>query len=720
MLVLSSFSQQIKIFDIECDPGDFQFMYENYTEEIYIPVQITHDGITWQDVRLRIRGDSSKEYPKKSLKAFFDGEPFISGEVELNFNADYQDRSYMHSYLSSVVFNSAGIECTAIEHVILFLNGEFFGIYLLTQNVDASFLQSHGYTGNGNLYKAAFDGACLSVFDNIFYHWEKKQDGSEDRSDLAELIRNLNNCPDNEFYDFLGNTFEYNRLISVLGLNMLVANGSTYYHNYFLYHETGSQGKWCIFPWDLDRTFSSYSKWYPFHRSSGFWTPDNPLLERSLIDDQVFSDIKTRLAELSEELFNPDILFPVIDSIKALLLPYIPLDTTDQVENVAMWEEYVVSNRDFISDRYNELNYQMSHYPGNFRLNRHGEYHSPDEVINFSWSGSSDPGGLPVQYILYVSMDQDFEDSTTQIIEGINTKQYAFGPLTKEGKYYWMVEATNGSLTIEGFDNYNPVFVSKGIPPLVINEINYNSSSASNSEDWVEIFNPLDSAVSVSGWYFKDDDDSHKFTFPSGIVLGPQGYLVLCRDTAQFFEIFSDTINVAGNMDFGFRSEGELLRLYHPMGYLVDSLVYDSEFPWPATPNGNGPTLELINPSMNNALASSWDASAGTGTPGRRNSVYSPISISEKRIEPFDATLYPNPFLNSPEVFIDVREQCNLQLEIFDLKGRKVAGEFVRGMTPGLTRIKLDCEDLQAGVYNLLIIKDGFSSKAYKIIKTGP
>ena len=42
---------------------------------------------------------------------------------------------------------------------------------------------------------------------------------------------------------------------------------------------------------------------------------------------------------------------------------------------------------------------------------------------------------------------------------------------------------------------------------IVINEIIYNSPSNSNSEDWVELYNPTNETINLSIWEFHGDDD---------------------------------------------------------------------------------------------------------------------------------------------------------------------------------------------------------------------
>ena len=65
------------------------------------------------------------------------------------------------------------------------------------------------------------------------------------------------------------------------------------------------------------------------------------------------------------------------------------------------------------------------------------------------------------------------------------------------------------------------------------------------------------------------------------------------------------------------------MRLSNSDESLVDEVKYDNSPPWPTEPDGNGPTLELLHPSLDNKLGENWAASdSHGGTPGSVNSVY--------------------------------------------------------------------------------------------------
>ena len=71
-------------------------------------------------------------------------------------------------------------------------------------------------------------------------------------------------------------------------------------------------------------------------------------------------------------------------------------------------------------------------------------------------------------------------------------------------------------------------------------------------------------------------------------------------------------------------SEGERLTLRDAANAVVDEVDYRSEFPWPIAANGSGPSMELIQPGLDNDLGSSWASSLDpmAPSPGAANRVF--------------------------------------------------------------------------------------------------
>ena len=72
------------------------------------------------------------------------------------------------------------------------------------------------------------------------------------------------------------------------------------------------------------------------------------------------------------------------------------------------------------------------------------------------------------------------------------------------------------------------------------------------------------------------------------------------------------------------------VRIFDHDGILKDSVSYDDISPWPIEPDGNGPTLELISPDLDNTLAESWISSQYFGSPGEENTASLAYQSSNK------------------------------------------------------------------------------------------
>lgn len=142
----------------------------------------------------------------------------------------------------------------------------------------------------------------------------------------------------------------------------------------------------------------------------------------------------------------------------------------------------------------------------------------------------------------------------------------------------------------------------------VISEIFYHPADPGLAE-YVELTNPGRSPLDLSGYSF---GKGFTFTFPEGTLLNPSAYLVVAAGLntpgGAPAQIWS-----SGSLD----NAGETIQLLDPASNEIDRVSYEPKAPWPAEADGTGASLVLIHPRWNNALPSSWKASAATGgTPG--------------------------------------------------------------------------------------------------------
>ena len=172
---------------------------------------------------------------------------------------------------------------------------------------------------------------------------------------------------------------------------------------------------------------------------------------------------------------------------------------------------------------------------------------------------------------------------------------------------------------------------------VVINEIMYNSSFSPDIE-FIELYNTGPAAQNLVDWYLLDNSNAHPHCNLVG-TLAVGHYLVVAADTALFRARFPSVTNLNPNgfePGFGLGNSGDQVRLFDDNDHIRDSVAYLPSGDWPAAANGHGPSLELVNPLLDNTIGTNWLASADTGgTPGVVNSCYSanaaPVCDNGKR-----------------------------------------------------------------------------------------
>lgn len=162
---------------------------------------------------------------------------------------------------------------------------------------------------------------------------------------------------------------------------------------------------------------------------------------------------------------------------------------------------------------------------------------------------------------------------------------------------------------------------AQAVGDVVINELMYHPASDMDGHEFVELTNSGVITVDLSGWSFSAGFD---YTLPGGTLLPPGGYLVVAHDPQAVANQYGlDAGELLGPFEARRLSNaGERVALSDNLGQLVDQVIYADDSPWPGEPDGQGPSLELINPIFANDRACAWAASSGPGTPGAQNSVY--------------------------------------------------------------------------------------------------
>jgi hypothetical protein len=109
------------------------------------------------------------------------------------------------------------------------------------------------------------------------------------------------------------------------------------------------------------------------------------------------------------------------------------------------------------------------------------------------------------------------------------------------------------------------------------------------------------------------------YTFDSGISLAAGERIIVARSPAVFQSVYGTGINLAptGYSTANLSNGGERVVLLGPSGETLQDFTFDDIAPWPTSPDGFGPSLEIIDRLGDPANPANWRASAlAGGSPG--------------------------------------------------------------------------------------------------------
>ena len=299
--------------------------------------------------------------------------------------------------------------------------------------------------------------------------------------------------------------------------------------------------------------------------------------------------------------------------------------------------------------------------------------------------GGGANGGMDDRFDwLFVSQSILDETSSMYYVDGT---YWAFG---NDGNHFndAINDGNNNSVSAEMADalhdasDHLPVYMDVWFDDLtysdqgiVITEVMANPASVSDSYgEWFEVLNTTDSTIDMHGWSIKDlDGDEHQLTSGQATIPILSGeYLILAKNGDQ-------TQNGGVNVNYVYNgyslsnSEDEII-LLDASGAIVDEVHYSNGWPF-----SSGVSMEIHDPFNDNALIENWFSSTisygdgDTGSPGIPFD--GTLETEEILLSPsnFDlVSLYPNPFNPEVTIQVNVGEPGELNIDIFNLSGRRV------------------------------------------------
>ncbi len=304
------------------------------TEE-YEPATIVYRGHAYS-AEAKKRGKSSLTYPKNSYTLQFSaGDPFSEPEFAGGFvdkrkvvlTTPFDDNSYIRTRLAFDLWNrlEPGPFEVQTYSAVVFLDGEYHGLYTVTDHIDRYLAYAAGLAASGNLYKAVNHDANFRLTrweggakETLHDGYEKKEGLPEEGEpgafdDLEALVEFVATAPDAEFATGISARVDLDNYYAWWLLVTFIRAQDSAGKNSYHYHDETSL--WYTVPWDFNASFGQ--NWYTLRLDASTvqtYVDRNHLFERLLDDPSYGSYLRTRFAGELEEAFDRDSVLALVDS----------------------------------------------------------------------------------------------------------------------------------------------------------------------------------------------------------------------------------------------------------------------------------------------------------------------------------------------------------------------------------------------------------------------
>jgi regulation of enolase protein 1 (concanavalin A-like superfamily) len=649
-----------------------------YTHEVPVHVEFWEDNgvqALHQDAGMKLQGRVSRALPQKAMRFYARGEygaklfdyPLFATRPMDSYNhfllrSSGQDwySTYLRDAVFASVISNLHVDVQAYRPCMVFLNGNYWGIQNMRERVDDDFIAAR--------YNVSTDNIDFLEENSI-----PKQGSSKEYHWLVDTLASMD-MSEEQAYTFAGSHIDLDNFTDYSIAQIYAAAGDWPQYNQRYWRERSEQGRWRWILTDVDMGLGMYGDTLACRKDvlaiatspvqdAVVNPPYSTFLLRTLLANPKFkTNFINRAADVLNTTFARERFVHFIDSLADGIAADVPRHTERWNESIQNWENELEKFRYFVKNR---PGFVFEHFVRKFKL---GD--TVQVTLNTNIAGA---GFIRFSTLTHTSLPW----SGTYFTDVPVTATAIAAPGYRFVRWSLDELPDTASVTVELHTSVQltAIFAEDSEVEdtgVVINEIMYKPADDRDSKDWIELYNSSSTAVDLSKWVLKDDDDKHTFMIPDGTVLPANGYIVLCNDVTAFRTVYpTEQIALVGNISYGFGNPSDQVRLYDAAGILVDSVSYDAKAPWPTGASGTGRSIELLLPSLDNTLGQNWRTStSASGSPGRPNSletyIINPPTVSVA------LACYPNPMASQTLVYYRLEQTGSVRLSLWDYLGREV------------------------------------------------
>ncbi|MAO33043.1 MAG: hypothetical protein CL824_06000 [Crocinitomicaceae bacterium] len=693
---------------------------------------VSIDGANYDSVGIRYKGFSSVSVnriknPFNIKLDYIINDQNHRGHNKIKLSNVIQDPSFLREVLSYEIGRKY-MPCSEANFANIYINDTLWGLYTNVEAVNKDFLSKH-YSSRENPFIKCnpehlnLNGENSNLGDSpgtdsssYYPYYDLKSDYGW--SDLYSLIDTLNNFPDS-----IENILNVDRTLWMHALNYALVNIDSYIgyaQNYYLYKD--NNGRFNPILWDLNMSFGSFrftdaSLFYngfnineaktidPLSHVNSVSVYPRPLIRNLLTNDQYKRMYIAHLRTIMEENFTNQDYYNRAFYFQALTNIHVLNDTN----KFYSWADFLNNLNNTVTD--------LIDYPGitelmnprdSFLANYPGVLGAPIiDSINYSpqnftlgdtvWINANISGASTVLLASRFASNErfvkkDMYDDGLHNDGVANDGIYGGMILNSSNNIQYYIYAENDSSgrfsPKRAAYEYHLIQNQLGNGDVVINEVMSNNETtvadqSGDYDDWIELYNPTFSDVSMAGLYLSDDSSNlKKWPLPDQTIAS-NNYLIIWADKD------SDQNGIHAN--FKISAAGEALFLSYDSLSIIDSVKIPelaADIGFARLPNGYGPFAKHT-PSFNanNDFAENYEL----------------FNIKFK--------CYPNPSKNKIRVQYEMNTSGSLKL--LNIEGKTLIDQKI---PLGNQTIEIDTHKLKKGIY-FINLYSNTASLTKKIIK---
>jgi spore coat protein CotH len=281
---------KVKTFNLIIKTDDLYKLNNDPAKEEYVPAALVFEGDTISPVGVRYKGSigayigcvSGTDWSKPSgyktcvklsmqVKINWEGRQEKLFDLnKLQFHSQNYDKAQLRERLGYWLFAHMGVPAPRSVHARLLINGQYSGLYGLTEEVDNRFAEYSYKEGNGNIYKEVWplkaNGDVQT--DKAFIDALKTNEDKPNVALIKEFGQAFATSTASTQKDLVKKYMDINRIMSYVVVDRVIRHDDGPFHWYcgsidpsscgnhnFYWFEDQKNKKMHLIPWDLDGAF---------------------------------------------------------------------------------------------------------------------------------------------------------------------------------------------------------------------------------------------------------------------------------------------------------------------------------------------------------------------------------------------------------------------------------------------------------------------------------